>query len=143
MALRISQKVEYALRAMLELALRSDRSQVVRTAEIARAQRIPEKFLEVIVVELRRAGLIVSQRGPIGGHGLAHGAEEISVGEIWRAIDGSIGDPPIKKNSNGTDPFRGVWNDVDCAISRVVDHVSLAEIRKRSEALKGVTDFNI
>jgi Rrf2 family protein len=140
--MRVSQKVEYALRAMLELAIRSDQPQVVRTAEIARAQKIPEKFLEVILVELRRAGLISSQRGPVGGHRLARLPEDISVGEVWRAIDGAAGDLPNGK-STGNDPFRRVWEDVDRAITGVVNGVTLADIRKRIEAGKGVADFTI
>jgi Rrf2 family protein len=140
--MRVSQKVEYALRAMLELTLRSDLPQVSRTADIARAQRIPEKFLEVILVELRRAGLIVSQRGPVGGHRLARRPEEISVGEVWRAIDGAD-EGPARKKSNGSDPFVGVWDDVNRAILGVVDNVSLLEIRKRAESAKGVADFTI
>jgi Rrf2 family protein len=141
--MRVSQKAEYALRAMLELTLRSDQPQVVRTADIAKAQRIPEKFLEVILVELRRGGLIVSQRGPVGGHRLARRPDEISVGEVWRAIDGTANEGASRKNGNGSDPFRGVWDDVDRAIVGVVDHVSMTEIRKRAETAKGVADFTI
>jgi len=138
--MRVSQKSEYALRAMLELALRTDPKQAVRTAEIARRQRIPEKFLELILVELRRAGLLISQRGPVGGHRLARRPEEISIGAIWRAIDGSVTD---SSPSKGSDPFTNIWEMVDKAIADVVDHVTLEDVRKRAEARRAVQDFSI
>jgi Rrf2 family protein len=143
--MRVSQKLDYALHAMLELAIRAERPEHVRTADIAREQRIPEKFLEAIVVELRHAGLIVSQRGPVGGHRLARSAETISMGDIWRAIEGSaLEQPAARANTNkGTDPFAEVWQRVDRATAGVVDGVSLAELRRRSEARQSVPDFSI
>jgi Rrf2 family protein len=140
--MRVSQKAEYALRAMLELTFRHDQNSPARTADIARQQKIPEKFLELILVELRRAGLITSQRGPVGGHRLSKSPAEISVGEVWRAIDGGVTEP----SGNGKrdfDPFKAVWMDVNKAISRVVDSVSLAEIRKVAETGRSVPDYSI
>ncbi len=139
--MRVSQKAEYALRAMLELTLRDEQPQAVRTADIARQQRIPEKFLELILVELRRAGLITSQRGPVGGHRLARRAREISVGDVWRAIDGTLRENTARGGAD--DPFRKVWQEVEAAIAGVVNRVSLADIRKRAEAGQGVPDFSI
>jgi Rrf2 family protein len=140
--MRVSQKADYALRAMLELALRHNQSAPARTADIARQQQIPEKFLELILVELRRAGLIVSQRGPVGGHRLSRSPSEISVGEIWRVIDGG-GTESTAGGKKDFDPFKAVWEDVDKAISRVVDGVSLSEIRKVAETGRGVPDYSI
>jgi Rrf2 family protein len=140
--MKLSQKAEYAMRAMLELAIRSGQSQAARTADIARNQQIPEKFLELILVELRRAGLISSQRGPVGGHRLARDSQEISVGDIWRAVEGS-NNARAEPKKGQVDPFRAVWEDVDKAISGVVDRVSLAEIRKRAEAKRTVPDYSI
>jgi len=140
--MKLSQKAEYAMRAMLELAIRSGQSKAARTADIASNQQIPEKFLELILVELRRAGLISSQRGPVGGHRLARDAHEISVGDIWRAVEGS-NNTRTEPRKGHIDPFRAVWEDVDKAISGVVDRVSLAEIRKRAEAKRTVPDYSI
>jgi len=137
--MKVSQKTEYALRAMLELASYSERHHAVRSADIAHSQEIPEKFLELILVELRRAGLLISQRGPVGGHRLARDPALISVGEIWRAIDGAN----ERESRRAVDPFRAVWEDVDKAISNVVDRISLAEVRKRAEAKRGVPDYSI
>ncbi|HYG75640.1 MAG TPA: Rrf2 family transcriptional regulator [Planctomycetota bacterium] len=140
--MKVSQKTDYALRAMLELSLRPE--QTVRTAEIARNQQIPEKFLELILVELRRAGLIHSQRGPVGGHRLLKEPKDISVGQIWRAVDGSVLERPAQDlGRGGSDPFRSVWDEVDAAVAKVVNQVSLADIRKRAEAKRGVPDYSI
>ena len=143
--MRVSQKLDYALHAMLELAIRADRPESARTAEIARQQRIPEKFLEAIVVELRRAGLIVSLRGPVGGHRLARPAQEISIGDIWRAIEGSQPEQSgaRTRNNKGADPFQDVWDEVDKATANVVDSITLAEMRKRCESRQSVPDFSI
>jgi len=142
--MKVSQKTEYALRAMLELSLRSDRTLSVRTADIAKNQHIPEKFLELILVELRRAGLIHSQRGPVGGHRLAREPKDVSVGQIWRAVDGSLLERPMQDvPKTYADPFRGVWDEVDSAVAKVVNEVSLADIRKRAEARRGVPDYSI
>ncbi|HYF48654.1 MAG TPA: Rrf2 family transcriptional regulator [Planctomycetota bacterium] len=142
--MRVSQKAEYALRAMLELTLRYQAGQPVRTAEIAREQKIPEKFLELILVDLRHGGLITSQRGPVGGHRLSRRPEEISVGDVWRVIDG---EPEHKNGSKGKakdeDPFAEIWTEVDKAVAKVVDHVSLADVRRRAEAGRNVADFSI
>ena len=139
--MKVSQKTEYALRAMLELALRYG-GRATRSAGIAKTQRIPEKFLELILVELRRAGLVVSQRGPEGGHRLARPAQDISVGDIWRAIEGPLGSTG-KPVSTRPDPFQSVWAAVDKSVANVVDNVSLAEIQQRAEARQNVPDFNI
>ncbi len=138
--MKLSQKTEYALRAMLELSRKSGQRQTMRSADIARNQKIPEKFLELILVELRRAGLLSSVRGPEGGHKLARPAQKISVGEIWRAIDGA----PLERNSGrGGDPFGFIWEQVDEAVSEIVDHISLDEVRLRAESRQSIPDFNI
>ena len=138
--MRVSQKSEYALRAILELCKNSDQLQPVRTADIANRQRIPEKFLELILVELRRAGLIISRRGPVGGHQLARQPDELFVGEVWRAIDGGL--KATSASSKKDDPFKFVWRQVDDAVANVVDHISFLDILRRAEK-ESVADFNI
>lgn len=138
--MKLSQKAEYALRAMLELARQPVKPAPVRSADIARNQDIPEKFLELILVELRRAGLLSSVRGPVGGHKLARPATRISVGEILRAIDGA----PFERNGDRSgDPFSYVWAQVDEAVGEIVDNVSLDDVRLRSESRQTIPDFNI
>jgi Rrf2 family protein len=137
--MRVSQKSEYALRAMLELCENNDHLPV-RTADIAKRQRIPEKFLELILVELRRAGLIISRRGPDGGHQLAKRPEEIFVGEVWRAIEGGLKTSPVP--SKRDDHFKFVWRQVDEAVANVVDNISFRDVMRRAEK-EGVADFSI
>jgi Rrf2 family protein len=141
--MRVSQKTEYALRAMLELARQAKQPSPLRSADIARNQRIPEKFLELILVELRRAGLVSSLRGPVGGHRLARDAKRISVGDVWRAIEGIQDESPRSENGSGDSPFGHVWAQVNHAVAEIVDGITLEEIRLRSESGQGVPDFNI
>ena len=147
--MRVSQKTEYALRAMLELAKQARQPNPVRSADIAKNQSIPEKFLELILVELRRAGLISSLRGPVGGHRLAREAQRISVGDIWRAIEGPPEEPSLSENRADArknlagNPFGFVWVQVNSAVAEIVDGISLDEIRLRAESGQSVPDFTI
>ena len=85
----ISQKAKYAFRALAALA-RAEADQPVLTSEIARQQRIPKKFLEQILLELKRQGFVVSRRGKAGGYQLLKPASDISYGEVLRIMDGPI-----------------------------------------------------
>ena len=85
----VTQKCQYALRALFELAKRQGDG-VVRAADIAANQAIPKRFLEVILHQLRQGGFVDSQRGKEGGFYLGRPAEAITVGEIIRFIDGPI-----------------------------------------------------
>lgn len=145
--MKLSQKADYALRAMIDLARQAESGKTIRTADIARREGIPEKFLELILVELRKAGLVKSMRGADGGHRLAKPAEQISVGDIWRTIDGPI--MPIsegkreKQESIGSACLQPVWQDVEKAVRNVVDYTTLEDLRKNAEARRSVLDYNI
>ncbi|HEY2576349.1 MAG TPA: Rrf2 family transcriptional regulator, partial [Streptosporangiaceae bacterium] len=86
--MRLSARADYALRAAIEIATIGDSH--VTAEQVARAQQIPVKFLETILTQLRRAGLVRSQRGPDGGFWLARPADEITLADIIRAIDGQL-----------------------------------------------------
>ena len=88
-SVRISAKADYAVRAVIELAAAPEGANV-SAREIASAQEIPQNFLENILAELRRAGIVHTHRGPGGGSTLARPADTISVGEILLAIDGPL-----------------------------------------------------
>jgi Rrf2 family protein len=88
----ISQRAKYALRALVALARAPDGSLV--TSEIAVQQRIPRKFLEQILLELKRSGIVQSKRGKLGGYALLRPADMITFGEILRLIDGPIAPLP-------------------------------------------------
>lgn len=146
--MKLSQKADYALRAMIDLARQAASGKTIRTADIADRENIPEKFLELILVELRKAGLVKSVRGAEGGHRLAKPAEQISVGDIWRTIDGPImalGDAKRdgKKESIGSACLQPVWQGVEKAVRNVVDFTTLEDLRKNAEARRAVLDYNI
>jgi len=132
--MRIPKKCQYALRAIFELALR-DANQPVKIHEIAGAQNIPPRFLEVILNELRHAGFVESRRGNEGGYMLARPAEDLAVGEIIRHIQGPISltvNDGRKTNKGeyfyGDHAFAQLWKGVNSAISEVCDNTTFAEL---------------
>src|SRR5919109_2199306 len=86
--MRLSARVDYALRAAAELAVGGERP--VTAVQLAEAQQIPPKFLENILSQLRRSGLVRSQRGPEGGYWLARPADKISLADVIRAVEGPL-----------------------------------------------------
>ncbi len=87
--MRVSAKSDYALRALIELAARAD-SGAVSAEELGRAQEIPHNFLQAILADLRRAGIVISQRGQSGGWRMARPPEDVSVADVIRAVDGPL-----------------------------------------------------
>lgn len=145
--MRLSRKADYALRAALDLALHVPPGRVARTAEVARRTGAPEGFLGAILGELRRAGLLESQRGAGGGHRLARSAALVTAGELWRAIDGPVshGDRPGRRRAPdaAARALASMWAEVDDAVSRVVDGITLEELARRAQEVGGVRDFTI
>ncbi len=132
----ISQKAKYALRALVSLA-RAGRGQSRMIAEISRDQAIPKKFLEQILLELKRAGMVTSRRGRTGGYELLRAPEEIMYGEVLRLIDGPIAPLPClskiayRKCADCKDEaeceIRHVFERVTLATRAVLDSTSLAD----------------
>jgi Rrf2 family protein len=133
---RVSAKVDYAVRAAVELAAAQsspDAARPVKAEALARAQDIPLKFLENILQGLRQAGLIESRRGPDGGHLLARPAAEIALADIIRAIDGPLAGvggrrPEELEFSGSAEPMRDVWIAVRASLRRVLEEVTLADV---------------
>jgi Rrf2 family protein len=128
---RISAKADYAVRAALELAAADDPP--VKGERIAESQSIPLKFLENILGDLRQAGLVVSQRGPVGGYRLERPADEISVADIIRAVDGPLasvrGERPESMHYAGpADHLAPVWIALRASVRGVLEHVTLQDI---------------
>ena len=144
--MRVSQKTEYALRALLDLSLNVTGERAARTSEIAKRARVPEKFLEAILVELRKAGLVRSRRGPDGGHALARAPATITLGQIRTALDGPLAlvEPAPRRRSD--DPveaaIRETWHQADVDIGAVLEGVSLESIQRRVLASQS-PDFSI
>jgi len=129
---RVSAKTDYALRAAVELAAAPD-DKPVKGERIARAQAIPLRFLENILMQLRHAGLVDSRRGADGGYRLARPATEVTLADVIRAIDGPLagvsGARPETLDFDGTaTPMRDVWIAVRASLRAVLEHVTLAEV---------------
>jgi Rrf2 family protein len=127
----VSARTDYAVRAML--AITAEQPGLVKAAGLAAAQDIPLSFLQGILLDLRRAGLLHSHRGVDGGYALAHPADEITVGDVVRAVGGALttvrGLPTATTTYHGAATgLRDVWVAVEEAIEGVVDHRTLAEL---------------
>ena len=132
--MRLSARADYALRAAIELA--DAENGHVTAEQLAKAQRIPGKFLEAILTQLRRAGLVRSQRGPDGGFWLARPAGEISLADIIRAIDGPLvdvrGERPEKVGYSGAaEPLQTVWIALRANERAILEEVTLAHLVSR------------
>jgi Rrf2 family protein len=140
----LTMKAKYALRALC--ALSAARGERLQARQIAIDADVPEKFLESILVELRKAGIVASKRGVQGGHTLARPAEDITVGEIIRTLDGPIA--PIRCASvtayractDCPDPdscaLRMLMGDVRDAMSEVIDNRSLQQLTLETRRLE-------
>jgi Rrf2 family protein len=129
--MRVSAKVDYALRAAAELAAAGDGP--VKGERISQAQGIPLKFLENILLELRHHGLVQSQRGSEGGYWLARPAEEITLAEVIRAVEGPLANvrgarPETLEYEGNAEPLRDVWVAVRANLRAVLESVTLADI---------------
>jgi Rrf2 family protein len=129
---RISAKADYAVRAAIELAV-AGTEHPTKGDSVAQAQGIPLKFLENILADMRHAGLVTSRRGAEGGYWLARPAEEITVADIIRAVEGPLasvrGGRPEDVDYAGTaEPLQRVWIGVRASLRRVVENVTLADL---------------
>ena len=140
-----NRKSEYALRALVDLAIHGAPGVHVSTSAVARRTGAPAKFLEAILGELRRAGLVESRRGAVGGHRLARPASEITAGDAWRAVSGPIA-ASDRRRLPGSGAGRAVHEllaEIDRAVAVTVDAVSIEELARRSIAADGVADYVI
>jgi Rrf2 family protein len=124
--MNISVKGEYALRAVFDLAAQKP-GDPVKIADIARRQKIPQKFLELILASLKQGGFVESRRGAEGGYMLSRLPDAISVGEVIRYVEGIKGSKSSRAQRQ-PDPFTEIWDRVDTAISGVIDHTTFAEL---------------
>jgi Rrf2 family protein len=138
----ISQKCQYAVRALLELAKRYGQAPVP-SGEVAARQAIPQRFLENILNELKTAGLVDARRGVQGGFGLACKPEELTVGRVIRLVDGPLDPVRCTKGPAGRDcPLKercsllAVWQEAKAAVEAVYDRVTFAELAKRERAVE-------
>lgn len=130
--MRISAKADYAVRAMCELALRSGAGPV-KGDVLAEAQHIPLKFMENILGEMRRFGLVASQRGAEGGYWLARSPDTITVADVIRSVDGPLADvrgqrPEALEFTGAAERLRDVWLAVRVSLRAVLERVTIADV---------------
>jgi Rrf2 family protein len=130
---RVSAKADYALRAVIELAAAGDGP--VKGERIAQAQEIPLKFLENILLELRHAGIVRSQRGVEGGYWLARPAEEVSLAEVIRVVEGPIANvrgvgPQDVEYGGAAGRLREVWIAVRASLRSVLEETTIADLAR-------------
>lgn len=139
--MKLSTKGRYGLRAMIDLTLHSE-SEPTSIASIAARQRISESYLEQLIARLKKAGLVTSIRGASGGYTAARPAEEISVGDVLRALEGSL--EPVDCPGLTEDGCEGadvcvtkyVWKRINESINRTVDEIKLSDLVRESREVQ-------
>ena len=134
--MRISAKADYALRAMAELAA-AETGAPVKGERIAQAQGISFKFLENILLELKHAGIVQSQRGAEGGYWLARPPEEVTLAEVIRVVEGPLANvrglrPESVEYTGAAESLQEVWIAVRASLRSVLESVTLADLAKGS-----------
>jgi Rrf2 family protein len=132
---RVSTKGDYGVRALIELAHHFGQGPL-QSAEIAARQGIPEPYLDQLLTTLRRAGFIRSVRGPQGGHALLRQPNDLKLGEVVAALEGSVSpiaclDEPDGCGKPGFCPQREVWEAVRDATQRILNDVSIGDLASR------------
>ena len=135
--MRLTSRIDYGLRAMLDLALNFGGGPI-QNHDISRRQHIPEQYLKQILPLLRRRGLVTSSRGPQGGHRLAHPPVDISVAEIIRALEGGMEilemGPERKQSGTATETSRIIddfWVEVRTEVERIMGATNLDDLCRR------------
>jgi len=148
--MRISQKCQYAVRAVLELAKRYGTGPVT-VSEIARRQAVPPRFLEIILNELKQGGCVRSRRGAAGGYELGANPREITVGQVIRAVDGPL-EPVRCVSEDGASEcplgrrcaLVGLWKRAKDAVEEVYDGTTFQDLAEQERVLEAhSTDFVI
>ena len=133
--MRVSAKSDYALRALIEMATRED-GKAVSAEELGRLQEIPHGFLQAILADLRKAGIVISQRGQSGGWRLARTADTVSVADVIRAVDGPLVSvyglrPEAVTYNERADVLQHVWIAARDSLREVFEKVSIAHLASR------------
>lgn len=132
--MKITYKGDYALKSVLDLAVHYENVNVVTIHDLAKRIDAPLKFLEQVLLDLKRGGFVVSRRGNVGGYVLAKPPSQIRLGEVIRFIDGPL--EPIACTGNKYSGcrdiykcvFRKIWQDVYESISNIVDKISFEDL---------------
>ena len=145
----LSQRCLYALRSLLELAKRYGQGPI-RIADVAEAQAIPPRFLELILGELKQAGYVESRRGAAGGYMLSVPPARLTVGDIIRFVEGPLAPVKCLVDPSGQEcpmnnqcAFMGLWDRAAKALTEVYDSASLQDLVEIDRASQDVADYCI
>lgn len=135
--MRLSAKAEYAILAMLDLAAHPGHG-LISIQAISERQGIPQRYLEQVLLLLKRAGFLLSRRGSSGGYSLIRSPQEITVGEVIRAVEGSIS--PFEQRPRGqraqyvehSQELHELWQTVAEAVGKVVDNITFADLVRQA-----------
>ena len=130
--MRVSAKADYALRALIEIAVRTDGT-AVSAEQLGKAQGIPHGFLQAILADLRRSGIVISQRGQSGGWRMGRAATEVSVADVIRAVDGPLVSvyglrPESVTYNESAEVLQHVWIAARRSLRDVFENVSLQQL---------------
>ncbi len=145
--MKISKKCQYALKAVLELAWRNQ-GQPVKTQDIAKAQQISPRFMEIILNELKHGGFVESRRGNEGGYMLARDSRDLTVREIIEYMEGPISVAPgSEKNTEkapllGNEVFAELWQEINNAVFEACDNKSFADLVEFEQAKRNKCALN-
>jgi Rrf2 family protein len=144
--MKISKKCQYALKALFELAWR-DQGEPIRTCDVAKAQRISLRFMEIILNQLKHGGFVKSKRGNEGGYMLARNARYLTVREIIEYIEGpiSLAQSTNDTASIGNEAFTELWQQVNNAVCEVCENKNFADLVKfeRTKRDKRALNYSI
>ena len=145
--MKLSTKGRYGLSAMIDLAVYSE-NEAVSLNSIAERQHISEGYLEQLMAKLKKAGLVTSIRGASGGYRLARPAAEVSVGDILRALEGSLKavECPVEQAKGCEESSfcvtKYVWERMNASIQKTVDEIKLSDLINESRRVKKTTEIH-
>jgi|TARA_Y100001934_G_scaffold15218_1_gene18431 Rrf2 family protein len=137
-AVKLSVKTDYAARAVLELAGHPVDGPARKVEELATVVGTSANFLVQILIDLKSAGIVASVRGKQGGYRLAKGPADISLGSVWRAVDGAVLDSPALEDDQCAEVLQQAWGEVRSSVNAAADNITfdqLLEARNRDEEM--------
>ena len=126
--MRLSVKTDYAARAVLELAKQPVNGQARKVEELALTSGTSANFLVQILIDLKSAQIVASARGKQGGYRLARPSEEITLGDVWRAVDGQVLDSPALEDEECPVVLRDAWAQLRDSVNRESDEITFAQL---------------
>lgn len=130
--MKISQKLEYACRALAQLAKHHDGRTLTRLEDLAQREAVSGNFLVQILNDLRRAGLIDSRRGKTGGYLLGREPEAITLRQIVEAVDPALLQCSVSRDGESGQAVRQAWEEVSAQVQQALDRITLESLASRA-----------